>query len=104
MPKPKLTWLFNGRELTNKDNVKFETDAKTSANYLVMPKVSVANIGAYIIKASNSVGEIEHTFNLDVLGKNQVLIVACKFKHLLLLLFDFRNTKIRLKIRKCHCK
>ena len=70
MPKPKLTWLFNGRELTNKDNVKFETDAKTSANYLVMPKVSVANIGAYIIKASNSVGEIEHTFNLDVLGKN----------------------------------
>ena len=77
MPKPKLTWLFNDRELTNKDNVKFETDAKTSANYLVIPKVAVANIGAYIVKASNSVGEIEHTFKLDVLGKNQVSTIAC---------------------------
>lgn len=68
LPKPKLTWLLNGKELTNKE-VKFETDAKTSANFMVIPKVTSANFGNYTIKASNSVGEIECSFNLDVLGK-----------------------------------
>lgn len=69
LPKPKLTWLLNGKELTNKDNVKLETDAKTSANYLVIPKISSSHLGTFTVKASNSVGEVEHSFNLDVLGK-----------------------------------
>ena len=68
LPKAKLTWILNGKELTNKDNVKFEVDAKTSANFLVIPKISSFHLGTYIIKASNSVGEVEHTFSLDVLG------------------------------------
>lgn len=69
MPKAKLTWLLNGRELTNKDNIKFETDAKTSATFLVIPKVMASHIGTFTIKASNNVGEIEHTFTFDALGK-----------------------------------
>lgn len=68
MPKAKLTWLLNGKELTNKDNVKFETDAKTSAVTLVIPKVMASHIGTYVVKASNNVGEIEHTFILDAFG------------------------------------
>lgn len=68
LPKAKLTWYLNGKELTTKDNVKFETDAKTSANYLVIPKVNSTHLGTYKVKASNNVGEIEHEFNLDVLG------------------------------------
>ena len=68
MPKAKLTWLLNGKELTNKDNVKFETDAKTSAVFLVIPKVMSTHIGTYTIKASNNVGEVEHNFNLDAFG------------------------------------
>ena len=67
-PKAKLSWLINGRELNAKDGVKFETDAKTSANFLVIPKVTAVNFGTYTIKASNSVGEAECSFNLDVLG------------------------------------
>jgi len=67
-PKAKLTWLLNGKELTTKDNVKFETDAKTSAAFLIVPKVMAAHIGAYTIKASNSVGEVEHNFKLDAFG------------------------------------
>ena len=59
---------MNGKELTLKDNVKFETDSKTSANYLVIPKVQTIHLGLYTIKVLNSVGEIEHSFNLDVLG------------------------------------
>ena len=85
LPKAKVTWLLNGKELTNKDNVKLEVDAKTSANILTIPKVLATHMGSYTIKASNSVGEVEHTFNLDTLGKyypqnNQIF----KIKNLLL--------------------
>lgn len=69
LPKPKVSWLLNGKELTNKDNVKFEVDAKTGANALVISKVLASHMGSYTIKASNSVGEAEHTFSLDTLGK-----------------------------------
>ena len=68
-PKAKVTWFLNDKELTIKDGVKFETDAKTSANCLVIPKVSSAHIGVYTVKAANTVGEAEHKFNLDVNGK-----------------------------------
>ena len=68
-PKAKLSWLLNGKELTNKDNVKFETDAKTSSVFLIIPKVMASHIGQYTVKASNSVGEVEHNFNLDAFGK-----------------------------------
>lgn len=69
LPKAKVTWFLNGKELSNKDNVKLETDAKTNANVLSIPKVLASHCGAYTIKASNSVGEAEHTFNLGTLGK-----------------------------------
>jgi len=67
-PKAKLSWFLNGKELTTKDNVKFETDAKTSSSFLTIPKVAAAHIGTYTIKATNSVGEVEHSFTLDGLG------------------------------------
>jgi hypothetical protein len=63
-----LTWLLNGKELTNKDNVKFETDAKTSAVFLVIPKVMPSHIGTYTVKATNNVGEVEHSFTLGANG------------------------------------
>ena len=62
--------MLNGKELTLKDNVKFEADPKTSANNLIIPKINqTVHLGKYTIKASNSVGEVEHIFDLDVLGK-----------------------------------
>lgn len=67
LPKAKVTWLLNGKELTNKDNVKVEVDQKTSANILTIPKVLATHCGTYTIKASNPVGEVEHTFSLDTL-------------------------------------
>ena len=68
MPKPKLQWFLNDKELSVKDNVKFETDAKTSANVLVIPKISTVFVGSYTVKASNSVGDAEHKFQLNVNG------------------------------------
>ena len=68
MPKPKILWILNGKELTTKDNVKFETNAQTQTNALVIPKVSVSHLGSFTIKAVNQVGEAECTFKMDVLG------------------------------------
>lgn len=68
LPKPKVSWLLNGKELTNKDNVKFEVDQKTSANCLVIPKVLTTHGGQITIRASNTVGEAEHSFKLEVFG------------------------------------
>jgi hypothetical protein len=79
LPKAKISWLLNGKELTLKDNVKFETDPKTSSNNLIIPKINQAvHLGKYTIKASNSVGEVEHIFDLDVLGilnKNVFVVI-----------------------------
>ncbi len=70
-PKAKLTWIVNGKELTGKDNVKFEIDPKTNSNLLVIPKVNAAaHLGKYTVKATNVVGSVEETFELDVLGRD----------------------------------
>ena len=61
-------WILNGKELTTKDNVKFETNAQTQTTALVIPKVSVSHLGSFTIKAANQVGEAEFTFKMDVLG------------------------------------
>ena len=75
MPKAKISWYLNGKELAIKDNVKFETDPKTASNYLVLPKISqMAHLGKYTVKASNNIGEIEHSFDVDVLGKYMAFI------------------------------
>lgn len=68
LPKPKVTWYLNDKELTVKDNVKFETDVKTSSNVMVIPKVTSNFIGFYSVKVSNIVGEIEHKFKLEANG------------------------------------
>lgn len=69
MPKAKVSWLLNGKELTNKDGVKFEVNQQTQANVLVIPKVLTSHAGTFTVKATNTVGEVEHTFKLDVFGK-----------------------------------
>lgn len=92
MPKAKISWLLNGKELTLKDNVKFEADPKTSANNLIIPKINqTVHLGKYTIKASNSVGEVEHIFDLDVLGivnKNVFVVIQI---YLILKLFCFNK-------------
>ena len=76
-PKAKISWFLNEKELTLKDNVKFEIDAKTSASNLVIPKVLSTHLGKLKVKASNTVGEIEHMFELNVLGKYIFYLVDC---------------------------
>ena len=68
LPKAKVSWYLNGKELSAKDNVKLEVDQKTSNNCLTIPKLTTNHIGTYTIKASNNIGEVEHSFKLEVLG------------------------------------
>ena len=71
LPKAKVSWFLNDKELTIKDkDVKLEVDAKTNACNLIIPKVSSTHLGKFKIVAVNSVGSIEHTFDLNVLGND----------------------------------
>lgn len=70
LPKAKIQWYLNGRELSMKDNIKIEIDPKTSVNYLIIPRVLQAHLGKYAIRAFNAIGESQHFFDLNVLGKN----------------------------------
>jgi len=66
-PKAKVSWFLNDKELTAKDGVKFEVDAKTNTCNLVIAKILGSHLGEYKVKAVNTVGSVEHTFKLDVL-------------------------------------
>jgi hypothetical protein len=68
LPKAKLSWYINAKELTTKDGVKFEADLKTSTYALVIPKVLNSHVGTYIVKASNAIGENQKTFCLELLS------------------------------------
>ncbi len=68
LPKAKISWFINDKELTAKDGFKFETNAQTFVNSLILPKVNASHFGKYTIKASNTVGEIDCNFAVDVLG------------------------------------
>lgn len=68
LPKAKVQWFLNDKELTAKDGVKIEMDAKTSGYNLVIAKVMASHLGKYRVKASNTVGQVEHSFELNVLG------------------------------------
>jgi hypothetical protein len=62
LPKPKVQWYLNNKELTAKEGYKFE------GSNLVIPKVLATHLGIFKIVASNSVGSVEHIFELNVIG------------------------------------
>ena len=59
---------MNDKELTLKDNIKFEN--KDASSNLIIPKVLPTHLGKFKIVASNSVGTVDHTFELNVLGND----------------------------------
>jgi hypothetical protein len=68
LPKAKISWHMNEKELTAKDGVKFETDLKTFTYSLVISKVLSSHVGAHTVKASNTIGESEKSFVLELLS------------------------------------
>lgn len=72
-PKPNIIWLFNGKELSNRDGVRMEKDLPKDKYTLVFPKVTTANIGTITVKASNEFGTTEKNCELDVLDGPKLL-------------------------------
>ena len=72
-PKPNIIWLFNGKELTNRDGVRMEKDLPKDKYSLIFPKVAAVNIGTITVKANNEFGSAEKNCELDVLDSPKLL-------------------------------
>ena len=71
LPKAKIDWYQNEKELSGKDGFKIETDLRLGTCNLLISKVNVnAHLGRYTIKAVNTVGTAEHSFELAILGES----------------------------------
>ena len=73
LPKAMLSLLLDGKEIKTKESAKIDTDAKTGSNFFAINKVSADHVGTYKIKASNKIGEMEHSFELKVFGNTMLL-------------------------------
>ena len=68
-PKPTVSWLLNGKELTNKDGVQFEKDVANNKYSLTIPKVNTnVHAGTITIVAKNPIGSVQHELTLSVNG------------------------------------
>lgn len=63
-PKPKIQWFLNDKEITAKDK-----EYRIEGSNLAISKISSTHLGKFKIVASNSVSSVEHTFELNVIGK-----------------------------------
>ena len=71
LPKAKIDWYLNEKELIVKDNFKLETDLRLGTCNLLISKVNItAHLGKYTVKAVNTVGTAEHSFELGLLGES----------------------------------
>lgn len=74
IPKPTISWLINGKELTTKDGVQIEKDVNNNKYALVIPKLnSTTHSGVLTIKASNTIGTAQHEMIISVLGMFLIL-------------------------------
>ncbi len=66
--------MLNGKELTVKDGVKFEKDVSSNTHVLIIPKLNPAvHAGKISIKATNSVGTIQHDLDVNVYGRKKLI-------------------------------
>ena len=69
LPKSKIFWYHKDIEIGSKDGFKIENDPKSQTSSIIISKVTTLHQGNYTIKATNPVGECEHNFKIEVLGK-----------------------------------
>ena len=68
-PPPKITWLRNGKVLTNKDGYDVKFDQITGLATFVIPNATVKYSGKYECKIENQYGMHTNEIDIDVLGK-----------------------------------
>lgn len=68
-PKPTVSWILNGKELTSRDGVQVTKDINKNTYTLTIPKLnSSIHCGKLNIKATNTVGSAQKEYNLNILG------------------------------------
>jgi hemicentin len=74
-PTPKLTWLRDGKVLTNKDGFDIKIDQTTGQAAFIIPNATVKHSGKYECKVENQYGTHTTEINIDVLGKNEEIFI-----------------------------
>lgn len=68
-PTPTVTWLRDGKVLSNKDGFEIRTDEKTGHSFLVIPQAHVKHSGKYQVKVENKYGTHTADITIEVLRK-----------------------------------
>lgn len=71
IPKPQVQWLFNDKELTTREGIKYEKDINNNRYAFIIPKVNSS--GVIKLKATNEYGTVEKTCNLELLDLPKAL-------------------------------
>ncbi|CAF0916357.1 unnamed protein product [Adineta ricciae] len=66
-PPPKITWLRDGKVLSNKDGFDIQVDEKTGRSIFIIPQATVKHSGKYECKVENQYGTHTAEINIDVL-------------------------------------
>jgi hemicentin len=68
-PTPKITWLRDGKVLSNKDGFEIKVDEKTGHSIFIIPQGHVKHTGKYECKVENQYGTHTAEINIEVLRK-----------------------------------
>lgn len=68
-PPPKITWLRDGKVLSNKDGYDIKIDEKTGHSIFVILQGTVKHAGKYECRVENQYGTHSAEINIDVLRK-----------------------------------
>lgn len=67
-PPPKITWLRDGKVLTNKDGLDIKFDQATGQSTFIIPSATLKHLGKYECKIENQYGTHSSEIDIDVLG------------------------------------
>ena len=70
-PTPKITWLRDGKVLSNKDGFDIKIDQATGQASFSIPSASMKHIGKYECRVENQYGTHSAEIDIDVLGKTE---------------------------------
>ena len=71
-PTPKISWLRDGKVLSNKDGFDIKIDQVTGQASFSIPSASMKHIGKYECRVENQYGTHTAELDIDVLGKKLI--------------------------------
>ena len=70
VPPPKVTWLRNGENLVLNDHMTLLSDGRN----LEIKRAQETDTARYTCIASNEAGELQQNFDLQILGKDDIIL------------------------------